>query len=142
MNINLIAQKLKLQSDDILNCFVIGSRVWGNAHSDSDWDGLIVTKCKNERKSVSVDNIDAVILSNKQWQKELKRHRFECWLTLFLPTNAIWKQQCNFDNSLFDYNSFVNAMHEEIDEDITEMKKRLQRKNTKKYKKYSFIVYE
>ncbi|ETO08120.1 hypothetical protein RFI_29268 [Reticulomyxa filosa] len=70
----------------------------------ADWDLIVVTedrlsKSKNNNKKkdenvfYSINNMDAYVLSATQWQNEmLSHHRFLCWLVLFLPDNAVWKE--------------------------------------------------
>ena len=94
----------------LFNVYVIGSRVWGTATSKSDWDVIIVTDNKNNNVFQSVDNIDAYILDKHQWREELNNHRFVCWLTLFLPESAIWKNDLNVSS----LNKTSNKDHDDI----------------------------
>eukprot|EP01083_Nonionella_stella_P125120 378323_1 len=134
MSIKVLCKKLKLNMDELLNVFVIGSRVWGTATSTSDWDVIVVTKhitpiAKNKNKAfVSVDNIDAYILEQEQWKQELNDHRFVCWLTMFLPMDAIWKNDLKMTNEMFNGKIFADTLLKQIDKDC----KKLHRFYTKK----------
>merc|ERR1712129_157940 len=91
---------------------------------------------KNERVFISVANIDAFILDKAQWQTELNRQRFVCWLTLFLPKQAIWKRECKIDIQSFDRTLFIESINSEMEKDIAKMKKKKKKKkNIKKKKK-------
>eukprot|EP01083_Nonionella_stella_P101561 288031_1 len=135
MSNKVLCKKLKLDINNILNVYVIGSRVWGTATSVSDWDVVIVTKTKNDRVFLSRDNVDAYILDECQWREELNNHRFVCWLTLFLPKEAIWKEElsiCDINKERgvnkvnvdgFEFKRFVDALATEVDKDCKKLNK-------------------
>ncbi len=124
MNLKVICQKLGFALEAVLNCFVIGSRVWGTAKSESDWDMILVTADTLKHKSVfvSVDNIDVYVLDQTQWSHELSSHRFVCWLTLFLPKEAIWKNECPISVG-FDPQTFIDKLRHAIDKDCRKLNK-------------------
>merc|ERR1712045_135404 len=106
----MLCKKLKLKMDDVLNVY----RVCESAITKSDCNVIIVTKSGGYESRGSVDDIDAHIFSKEEWTLELKSHRFMCWLTLFLPQNAIWREQCNIahieDVEGFKFKEFVDAL--------------------------------
>ena len=45
LNLQIICDKLSLNMCDVLSCYVVGSRYWGNANlKNSDWDFFIIIK--------------------------------------------------------------------------------------------------
>ena len=132
MNLKVLCKKLEIDPSRVLNLYVIGSRIWGTATSKSDWDVIVVvdnkTKMKHRGQSVKVDNIDAVIWDKEEWIEEVKAHRFVCWLTLFLPSTAIWKQEmdiCSLSANMkgFGLRLFVDELMEEVGEDCKKLNK-------------------
>ena len=65
MNIQTLLTKLQLTDDEVINIYLYGSRIYGTANSDSDWDFTIVVKNEcikySPKQTISVDNIDANI---------------------------------------------------------------------------------
>merc|ERR1712130_286770 len=114
------------------NLYVVGSRIWGTATSKSDWDVFVVVdnkkKMKHQGPSVQVHNIDAVIWDKEEWIDKVKAHRFECWLTLFLPSTAIWKQEmdiCSLSANIkgFGLRQFGEKLVDEVGKDCKKLNK-------------------
>lgn len=66
-----ICARLKLVEKDVLNVYLLGSRLWGTAGPESDWDFLVVVRDKaavlakapKRFLNVHTGNYDAMILS-------------------------------------------------------------------------------
>jgi len=131
MNLKVLCRKLEMEMEDVVNCYIIGSRIWGTATSKSDWDMIVVIKNKKKMKkqgtTLTVDNIDAKIWDIEEWIEELKAHRFACWLTLFLPINAIWKQESSIDTlenvGGFSMTLFVDKLVDDVGKDCHKLNK-------------------
>ena len=126
MSIEVLCKKLNLEMDDVLNVAVLGSRVWGTATDESDWNVIIVTESEGHKSRQSVDNIDAYIFSKTEWNSEMKKYRFMCWITLFLPQDALWREEYTISHieevDGFKLKDFVNALKRDLDRDCKKMK--------------------
>ncbi len=96
MTVSLVCAKLALSEADCVAMFLIGSRLWGTACDQSDWDFQIVMKKGNkEGKDVwtlHAANIDATCLTVTAFCERLKEHSFLCLLPYWLPSEWQWKR--------------------------------------------------
>jgi len=85
-DLNTVLGKLKIPAADVLNAYVIGSRLWGTATSQSDFDLVVVAASWPPSKPQTVHNgmFDAKVLSLANFEERLQQHEFEelkcCWL--------------------------------------------------------------
>jgi len=138
MSLKTICRKLDLEEDDVLNCYVVGSRVWDSSSSKSKWHMLLVTESEGHKTSQSVDNIDAIVWDKGRWIEELRKYRFVCWVTLFLPSAAIWKHEFQ-DIVAFDAKEFAVAYQKEVNRDCKKIKLFLEKKIYKKKAQRTFL---
>ena len=122
MSVNVISKKLGLEMDDVLSLYVVGSRVWGSAVAESDWNMIVVTESGGHRSRRTVDDIEAHTFSKREWTVESRKCQFMCWLTLFLPPDAIWKQEHTLSDLRFNLKEFVVALKREMDRDCKKIK--------------------
>ncbi len=112
MTLTSVCRSLKLDENSVLACYVYGSRLWGTAKADSDWDFVIIKKSGSTKKSgggksgsggsgsseekvgnTHIDNIDAAIYEADYFTEKLGEHRILQLLFAmgYLPKQAIWK---------------------------------------------------
>lgn len=83
-----------LQDSNVLNIYIVGSHLWETCRSSSDWDLVIVV---NELLSVKPlnhhkGNIEAFIISKKDYVEQINKHSFQLLLTVWLPRIFVVKE--------------------------------------------------
>lgn len=92
-------RKLRLKDDDVLNVYVVGSRLWHESKSESsDYDLLIVLRGEDPlRQSLhsgaGAASIDATVESAAEFRQRLSEHRFLELLSLWLPRRCVWRER-------------------------------------------------
>lgn len=92
-----LSKDFKLPQADILNVYVVGSRLWGTMHKGSDWDLVVIVKSWQSKPS-DVHNgiVDAHILSQDQYMQALISHNFRSIVCLFTPQHLRLKESIKF----------------------------------------------
>lgn len=95
MNLKIVLDRLKLQDKDVLNVYVMGSRLWGTVTNSSDWDILIVHQCSDApgHKTAHCGDIDASLLHCDEYRKRLSEHHFLEIVTVWMPLEYVWKEK-------------------------------------------------
>eukprot|EP00455_Lapot_gusevi_P043646 TRINITY_DN5336_c0_g1_i9.p1 TRINITY_DN5336_c0_g1~~TRINITY_DN5336_c0_g1_i9.p1 ORF type:complete len:197 (+),score=29.08 TRINITY_DN5336_c0_g1_i9:478-1068(+) len=139
MDENKLLQALQLQSDQVLNIYVYGSRLWRTAAADSDWDFLIVTRGAASKSTChSGSLIDAVVMGEDEYTQHLQQHRFLPLITMYLPSEAVWRQRLKPQDVVgrrVNHDKLRAAVLEESDRDMKFAEKLFRKSNVAKGKK-------
>ena len=92
-----ISKSFKLTQSDILNVYVVGSRLWGTAQKDSDWDLVVVVKIwAGKPADMHSGLLDAHILSKDQFLEGLLMHNFRLITCINTPDHCKLKETVHF----------------------------------------------
>ena len=95
LNVSTALSKLSLNDKDVLGVFLIGSRLWGTAHEQSDYDLIVVLKNGNKegkgKWSIHNTNIDATCFSKEEFSSRLSQHAFLCLVPYLISSPFRWK---------------------------------------------------
>ena len=112
-----ICTEFKINPDDILNAYCYGSRVYGTAREDSDWDYILVHKAafigpdknafKENAKSSEDRKIQIINFSRTGFKAELEAFNMSCLECLFLPEQFILKAKWPYSIGNFNKKEFT-----------------------------------
>jgi predicted nucleotidyltransferase len=90
MDLSLIIKKLGIDTDDIVNVDLYGSRVYGTYTEDSDYDLLIILKddTLHTVEQITIDNCDITIILLNQIKTELLNNSIQRIELLWNPTSC------------------------------------------------------
>lgn len=91
---------LHLDPTKVKNVYVFGSRAYGTAKEDSDYDLVIVMEGYTGEPFLDADGIDAMVYNPAAFQLNLDEHYIFAVLCLFLPPQFVWKQEIQFQFQL------------------------------------------
>lgn len=139
LTLEVVLRRLDLKDEEVLNVYLMGSKLWGNASAKSDWDFLIVHgHWKNPSSSLHSLDIDATVLTKEEYLQRLNEHHFLEVITLYLPAPFVWKEAykaMQTDRFTWDPKKLEAAVVEELDRDWRMTKKCFEKKNVLKGKK-------
>lgn len=115
--LSVLYKRLSLSPSNVLCVFVVGSRLWGTASYDSDWDFTIVLRRFKKRRSfIHSGNIDACVLDVDEYRERvLKHHHFTDVYTLWLPPSHVWLSSIDLRrefSSCLDPRRFVSSIED------------------------------
>jgi len=90
-----VLKRLQLRDDDVVGVFLVGSRLWGSATYNSDYDFIVVHRNAKMSPHATLHNgeIDASALHLVEFQKRVvEEHKFYELLCLWLPQEYRWKE--------------------------------------------------
>lgn len=80
----------------VLNIYLFGSRVYGNASNSSDWDVIIVAKTSSPETEIKTDKFNIHILTADRFQDGLDQHNIRNIECLMAPDWAKLQEVYNF----------------------------------------------
>jgi predicted nucleotidyltransferase len=93
--LRICCNKTKVNIEDVVAVYPYGSRVYGTARKNSDYDYIVVTKKKtNEQYSDNLININ--FYTPDEHQQRLNEHEISALECYFLPDDLIIKNTYNF----------------------------------------------
>jgi len=100
MNLEIVLQRLPDQLQErILNLYQIGSRVYGTATEDSDWDFVAVVNGNYTGETIlDMGNVTVNTYDVAAFERLLTDHLTQAIMCIYLPKEHIWKNERNFDN--------------------------------------------
>jgi predicted nucleotidyltransferase len=136
LNLDILISRLQLKKEEVLNVYVIGSRLWGTASYNSDWDFIIVHSKWKGKSSVHNGEIDATVYDTEEFVQKLKEHSLLEVLCVWLPRPFVWKEVLDptkhFD---LDLASLRSSVFEETERDWRMAQKYMEKKNVDRGKK-------
>ena len=145
VDINLILQKLqtKLDINNIGVIYIYGSNLWNTVTKMSDIDIIVVLNAGKDdnKQSIHIDNIDAMILTYIEYIQKLQQHEFLIVLTQLYPME-IYRSK-NFKKVQFNLNlnKFKLNIVDRIRKDLIRIEKeKIKEKND--YKSNKIIIYD
>eukprot|EP01119_Soliformovum_irregulare_P025368 TRINITY_DN9371_c0_g1_i2.p2 TRINITY_DN9371_c0_g1~~TRINITY_DN9371_c0_g1_i2.p2 ORF type:complete len:233 (-),score=33.53 TRINITY_DN9371_c0_g1_i2:797-1423(-) len=85
--------RLKIKEEDVLNAYVIGSRLWGGSNQKSDWDLILVVSNWNGKATIHNAEFDATVFSEKEFHSKILEHAFFPLICLYIPESLRWKEK-------------------------------------------------
>jgi len=136
---------LKLDPLNVLNIYVVGSRLWGTGTYNSDWDFIIVLKkWKQNRSFLHKKDWDVHVLNKETYENRvLDEHRFLEVCTLWLPDYCVWKEELSLRKQFiksFKPKQFMKILEEEKIRDEKLAKKMLNKEKYKKVEKINHYI--
>lgn len=98
-----ILTDFKLEDSDVLNVYPYGSKVYGTAGSQSDYDYIVVMKNGTiDRDSLdsSYHKLNVTIYSQDSFQNKLDLHKISLMECFFVPASLMLKNTCKFSFKL------------------------------------------
>lgn len=100
LSLPVVLRRLRLEDDDVVAVFLVGSRLWGSATFESDYDFIVVHR-SDPRKSklaphttLHSGEIDASVLHVDEFRRRVEEdHEFYELLCLWLPAEYRWKDR-------------------------------------------------
>lgn len=95
----------KFQSDAaVLNIYTYGSRVYGTANKNSDYDYVVVVENESAAARLEpftrAENEDFTIYTKEQFQKNIDMHEVSALECFFLPADKVVKKTVDFSFTL------------------------------------------
>lgn len=81
----------------VMNIYLFGSRVYGNASKNSDWDVIIVAKSSSPEREISSGDFNIHILSPDRFEEGLKTHNIRNIECVMAPKWAILQEKIKYD---------------------------------------------
>lgn len=100
--IQKLCDSIGVPEDEILNCYLCGSRVYGTHNEDSDWDFVSVVDdgffAKYPEKSNLIDDhfISSGLFEKERWKKMLIEHNPVAVVAHYTPKQFVLKETCSF----------------------------------------------
>ena len=102
MDLKQALSLLNVPDADCVACFVVGSRAWGTAQPNSDFDLVVIVKdaspsarlCKGEGGIAGVHagkNIDAQLVSEHNFVSLVEGCKMQVLVCMFLPDDLVWR---------------------------------------------------
>ncbi|KAL6061130.1 Serine/arginine-rich splicing factor 4 [Balamuthia mandrillaris] len=103
---------LNLREEEVLNVYIVGSRVWGTAREDSDWDVVVVmNECYCEPTGqvlVQTEEVDAYVINLWGFIEGLHDHLLFHLLCLHLPPQWVWLNRADAFLDRYRHPSFLS----------------------------------
>eukprot|EP01012_Entosiphon_sulcatum_P033644 TRINITY_DN42603_c0_g1_i1.p2 TRINITY_DN42603_c0_g1~~TRINITY_DN42603_c0_g1_i1.p2 ORF type:complete len:232 (-),score=52.88 TRINITY_DN42603_c0_g1_i1:21-689(-) len=137
-----IFKQLRLPSAP-LNVYVIGSRLWGTARADSDWDLLIVVEGSFAKASVHANTlVDATVVGQPEFVDLVRQHHSLALLCLWSPPENVLQRRFDPLGSFkLDAKQLVDATVQETERDLKHAAKVRQKGNEKQADKVLVHAY-
>lgn len=91
-----VCAKLGLEEREVLGIFLIGSRLWGTATEQSDWDFEVVcarpNKAGKEVWTLHGGNVDATCVTAALFARRVRDHHFLALVVGWMPLEWRWKR--------------------------------------------------
>jgi hypothetical protein len=110
-------------TDNILNLYMYGSRVYGTFDSRSDWDFIAIVKQK-DRDQFSDNLINVNFFTVEQFQRKLNDHEIDAMECYFLPKKFILKNTTPLSFTL-NKSKLRNSLSEKSSHSWVKAKKKL-----------------
>ena len=119
MNVDAFAEKMGMKSKDIVGLYLYGSRLWGTANAQSDYDFLVVVKSADKPCATRhAGNIDCLAMTQAEFEKRLQAHSFLCVMcVLYLAPEWVWKRFVPKKKFALDLKRFEASVREEVERD-------------------------
>ncbi len=90
----------ELKDNNIIACFIYGSRTYGNYNKFSDFDFICVVKTKEQDQFILKDSINVNFYTAEEHQNRIDEHEISALETLWLEPAFILKQEQKFEFNL------------------------------------------
>eukprot|EP00658_Telonema_sp_P-2_P054743 TRINITY_DN43541_c0_g1_i1.p2 TRINITY_DN43541_c0_g1~~TRINITY_DN43541_c0_g1_i1.p2 ORF type:complete len:104 (+),score=16.55 TRINITY_DN43541_c0_g1_i1:82-393(+) len=89
-----LTEGIGLTDRDMVNVYVVGSRMWGTASASSDWDLVVVVRGDRPKSATKLrccGLVDAQVMGDNEFVERLGRHEFMAvsYTHLTLPTKRV-----------------------------------------------------
>lgn len=120
LQLSNVLKTLSLEDDEVLNVYLVGSRLWGVFSHHSDWDFIIIHAAwKSKPLDQHTHNYDAHILSRKDFMEAIGKHSMQMLVCLWLPKQFVLRE--TFDprlNFKLDKSALAHVMQQQKTRDI------------------------
>lgn len=93
-----IIRKFSLNYEDLLSVFPYGSRVYGTANENSDYDFIVVSRDGSAKNDFAVtqENLSCHFYDETSFQEQLSKHKISALECFFLPPGKLELNKKNF----------------------------------------------
>eukprot|EP00005_Dracoamoeba_jomungandri_P013895 CAMPEP_0174271638 /NCGR_PEP_ID=MMETSP0439-20130205/48546_1 /TAXON_ID=0 /ORGANISM="Stereomyxa ramosa, Strain Chinc5" /LENGTH=144 /DNA_ID=CAMNT_0015361763 /DNA_START=38 /DNA_END=469 /DNA_ORIENTATION=+ len=118
LSTSVVCKRLKLNEKDVVAVYLLGSRLWGTASWESDWDFIVVHNKWKDKSTTHSGNIDACVISKTAFiQRVQEDHHFLETMCMFLPTEYKWKEDLKIPDFEIRPNKLYDAVVAESERD-------------------------
>lgn len=109
---------------NVLNVYLMGSRLWGTATENSDYDLIVVVRDLDSfeglksAKSTHGNLVDTTIITTKLYQERINNHDFLETVTLFLPKEYVLKEIFKPKRPKFNHKKWQDTIEYRISRDV------------------------
>eukprot|EP00050_Salpingoeca_kvevrii_P022796 m.132232 g.132232 ORF g.132232 m.132232 type:complete len:210 (+) comp9830_c0_seq1:1194-1823(+) len=98
MDYSKVLKLMCLRDEDVVGCFVVGSRAWGTARADSDFDVVVVLRETAKRPKASSGAsphalLDCILMTEAEIAAQMRAGELPLTAVLFLPDELVWKDE-------------------------------------------------
>lgn len=123
MNSSQIIKELKLNPKDILNIYLMGSRLWGTSRPNSDFDVIIVCQKYDGPMTLHTPQINATILDLNMFLDRVKNHEYLETVAIHSPSEFHLLEDMIVKLPKFKYDLFKKSIEYRIDRDLAHITK-------------------
>lgn len=87
-----------LRPQRVKNIYVFGSRVYGNASENSDWDILIIANTSSPETEIKTEEFNIHVLTEDRFREGLKQHHIRALECIMAPAWAKIQEDIKFDD--------------------------------------------
>lgn len=112
-----VLEKLNL-SNEVLNTYLFGSRVYGNFTEKSDWDFTIIlnTSKINQKNTQQYGEFDVNFYSKKEFEQMIKDYKFNAIEAIYLPKKFKYIENIDYLKEFkLDKDKLKKSAKEELD---------------------------
>jgi len=85
-----VLNRLKREGIEVINLYLYGSRVYGTASNDSDWDFIVVCKDDITGKQIKHKLYDITFYQEEDFVEKIEVHEISVLECLFLDESQMW----------------------------------------------------
>lgn len=97
-----IVSQLPYKERDVCNVYLMGSRLWGNAREDSDYDLLVVLRTRPSDATYHSPRINATLIDADTFKQRLADHEYMETIASYVSDEYVFKQTLPLKRPQFD----------------------------------------
>jgi predicted nucleotidyltransferase len=127
--LNRIVSTSGIHPTRIFNIYLFGSRVYGTANRDSDWDAIMIAKNSVESTEIRKGLFNIHVYTPDKFKEDLENHRINNLECIYAPDWAKLKEDIKFDNFKIDKNKLRHMISQISSNSWVKCAKKLEQEN-------------
>jgi predicted nucleotidyltransferase len=107
-------------------CYIFGSRVYGTASDESDWDVILIANAPSPEVEYKTERINVHVIVPDVFAKDVRDNHIRTIECLLAPEWAIIKPYINFEDFVFKSKSFRHNISHTVSNSWVKCKKKLE----------------